>query len=96
MRGVWLGPPLSEGLSLGEDQERLAAYTVEPHRLDSRLRLHNIDRIAKIARWLRGSAGQTMAEYALLIAVVAVVVIVAATLLGGNVSSTLHSTANHL
>jgi hypothetical protein len=25
MRGVWLGPPLSEGLSLGEDQERLAA-----------------------------------------------------------------------
>jgi Flp pilus assembly pilin Flp len=55
-----------------------------------------MDRIAKIARRLRGSAGQTMAEYALLIAVVAVVVIVAATLLGGNASSTLHSTANHL
>jgi hypothetical protein len=46
MRGVWLGPPLSEGLSLGEDQERLAAYTVEPHRLDSRLRLHNSSKAA--------------------------------------------------
>jgi hypothetical protein len=42
MRGVWLGPPLSEGLSLGEDQERLGAYTVEPHRLGSRLRLHDL------------------------------------------------------
>ena len=55
-----------------------------------------MDRIARIARWLHGSAGQTMAEYALLIAVIAVVVIVAATLMGGNVSSTLHSTANYL
>jgi Flp pilus assembly pilin Flp len=52
--------------------------------------------IVEIARRLRAAAGQTMAEYALLIAVVAVVAIVAATLLGGNVSSTLHSTANYL
>jgi Flp pilus assembly pilin Flp len=55
-----------------------------------------MDRIVKIARRLHVAAGQTMAEYALLIAVVAVVVIVAATLMGGNVSSTLHSTANYL
>jgi Flp pilus assembly pilin Flp len=52
--------------------------------------------IVQIARRLQVSAGQTMAEYALLIAVIAVIVIVAATLLGGNVSSTLHSTATYL
>jgi Flp pilus assembly pilin Flp len=44
---------------------------------------------------LRGSEGQTMAEYALLIAVIAVVVILAAVLLGGNVSSTLRNTASY-
>jgi len=37
--------------------------------------------------------GQTMAEYGILIAVIAVIVIVAATLLGGNLSSLFSSTA---
>ncbi|MEO6859358.1 MAG: Flp family type IVb pilin [Solirubrobacteraceae bacterium] len=45
---------------------------------------------------LRSSEGQTMAEYALLIAVIALVVILAAVLLGGNVSSTLHNTATYV
>jgi Flp pilus assembly pilin Flp len=55
-----------------------------------------MDRIANIVRRLQFSTGQTMAEYALLVAVIALIVIVAATLMGGNVSSTLHSTANYL
>ena len=43
----------------------------------------------------RGSAerGQTMAEFALLLAVVAFVVVVVAALLGANLSTVLHSTA---
>jgi Flp pilus assembly pilin Flp len=45
---------------------------------------------------LHRSEGQTMAEYALLIAVIAIVVIVAAVMLGGNVSSTLHNNAGYL
>ena len=39
--------------------------------------------------WIRllTDRGQTMAEYGILIAVIAVIVVVAATLLGGNISS---------
>lgn len=42
---------------------------------------------------LREEAGQTMAEYGILIAVIAIIVIVAATLLGGNLSSLFNTTA---
>jgi Flp pilus assembly pilin Flp len=55
-----------------------------------------MDWIVNIVRRLQFSTGQTMAEYALLIAVIALIVIVAASLMGGNVSSALHSTANYL
>ena len=41
-------------------------------------------------------SGQTMAEYALVIGVIALVVILAAVLFGNNASSTLHSTAGYL
>jgi Flp pilus assembly pilin Flp len=47
--------------------------------------------------WLRlsGASGQTMSEYALIIAVIGLVVIVAAVLLGGGVSSTLGKAASY-
>ncbi len=45
---------------------------------------------------LSGERGQTMAEYGILIAVIAVVVVLAATALGGSISSLFHSTAGHL
>lgn len=45
---------------------------------------------------MRNQAGQTMAEYGILIAVIAVIVVLAATLLGGNVSTLFSSTGGHL
>jgi pilus assembly protein Flp/PilA len=42
---------------------------------------------------LREEGGQTMAEYGILIAVIAIVVIIAAGLLGTNLSSLFNSTA---
>ena len=45
---------------------------------------------------MRYQTGQTMAEYGILIAVIAVIVVVAAQLLGGNVSSLFSSTGTHL
>jgi Flp pilus assembly pilin Flp len=41
----------------------------------------------------RHDGGQTMAEYGILIAVIALVVIAAAVLLGGSISAILHNTA---
>jgi pilus assembly protein Flp/PilA len=41
-------------------------------------------------------AGQTMAEYGILIAVIAVIVVLAATLLGGQISSLFNSTGSNL
>jgi pilus assembly protein Flp/PilA len=41
----------------------------------------------KLFTWLREETGQTMAEYGLILALVAVVVITAITLLGGNISA---------
>jgi len=41
----------------------------------------------KLFMWLREETGQTMAEYGLILALVAVVVITAITLLGGNISA---------
>jgi Flp pilus assembly pilin Flp len=45
---------------------------------------------------LRGEGGQTMAEYGILIAVIAIVVVVAAVLLGGNISELFRSSSTHL
>jgi Flp pilus assembly pilin Flp len=45
---------------------------------------------------LAANPGQTMAEYAILIAIIAVIVAVAAALLGGNVSKLINSTGTHL
>ena len=42
---------------------------------------------------VRRSEGQTMAEYGILIAVIALVVVVAATLLGGNLTGLFSSSA---
>ena len=50
---------------------------------------------ALIARMQR-EEGQTMAEYGILIAVIAVVVIVAATLLGTKISSVFNSVAGSI
>jgi pilus assembly protein Flp/PilA len=41
-------------------------------------------------------AGQTMAEYGILIAVIAVIVVLAATLLGGSISSLFNGTSGSL
>jgi pilus assembly protein Flp/PilA len=45
---------------------------------------------------VRHSEGQTMAEYGILIAVIAIVVVVAATLLGSSISSLFNGTAGKL
>jgi pilus assembly protein Flp/PilA len=45
---------------------------------------------------LRREEGQTMAEYGLLIALVAIVVIVSVTLLGTNLNSAFNSVANQV
>ena len=50
---------------------------------------------ALVAR-VRGEEGQTMAEYGLLLAVIAVVVVVAAIVLGNDISSVFSNVAGHL
>jgi pilus assembly protein Flp/PilA len=45
---------------------------------------------------LSSERGQTMAEYGILIGVIAVVVVVAAVLLGGNISDLFKSASSHL
>jgi pilus assembly protein Flp/PilA len=45
---------------------------------------------------LSGERGQTMAEYGILIAVIALIVVVAATMLGGSLSGLFHNTASHV
>jgi pilus assembly protein Flp/PilA len=45
---------------------------------------------------LSGERGQTMAEYGILIAVIAVVVVVAASTLGGSVEGIFHNAASHV
>ena len=45
---------------------------------------------------LRSEDGQTMAEYGILIGVIAVVVVAAAVLLGGNITSLFSNTSAHL
>ena len=43
--------------------------------------------ISRFMAWLREETGQTMAEYGLILALVAVVVITAITILGGNIAA---------
>ncbi|MDQ6836326.1 MAG: Flp family type IVb pilin [Actinomycetota bacterium] len=56
--------------------------------------------LARLVRYtytrLESQAGQTMAEYGLLIAIIALVVLIAAVALGGNISAVLNSTVGQL
>jgi pilus assembly protein Flp/PilA len=51
------------------------------------------DFVSMLVVRMRSQAGQTMAEYGILIAVIAIIVIVAATTLGGSLSSLFSNTA---
>jgi len=51
------------------------------------------DLVSMLAIRMRTEKGQTMAEYGILIGVIALVVVVAAVLLGGNISSAFNSAA---
>jgi pilus assembly protein Flp/PilA len=51
---------------------------------------------SKLATQVRGEAGQSMAEYGILLAVIAVVVVAVAVLLGGSISSLFSSLAGSL
>jgi Flp pilus assembly pilin Flp len=63
-----------------------------------RVRLINFKRatLASIIRRLSLEPGQTMAEYAILLGVIALVVVVVATLLGSSISALFSSTAHRL
>jgi Flp pilus assembly pilin Flp len=50
----------------------------------------------RAVRFVRDSRGATMAEYAILVAVVAIVVIVGAKALGGSVSAKLNTAATNI
>ncbi|MGH2858903.1 MAG: Flp family type IVb pilin [Solirubrobacteraceae bacterium] len=50
----------------------------------------------QLSERLRGDAGQTLAEYALLVTAIAIVVVVAALLFGVNVTGLFSSTAAHV
>jgi Flp pilus assembly pilin Flp len=52
--------------------------------------------VSKMAVRVRREEGQTMAEYGILIAVIALVVVVVAITLGSSISSLFGSTASHL
>ena len=52
--------------------------------------------IHRFAGSIRSERGQTMAEYGILIAVIAVIVVLAATLLGSNIRGVFNSTGGHL
>jgi pilus assembly protein Flp/PilA len=51
------------------------------------------DLVSMLVIRMRSEKGQTMAEYGILIGVIALVVVVAAVLLGGNISSAFNSAA---
>lgn len=55
-----------------------------------------IDYVSTLVLRVRHEEGQTMAEYGILIAVIALVVIVVAITLGSSISSLFGSTASHL
>jgi pilus assembly protein Flp/PilA len=50
----------------------------------------------KLTSWMSREDGQTMAEYGILIAVIAIVVVVAAAVLGSSISSLFAGTATGL
>ena len=54
------------------------------------------DFVSMLVVRMRSQAGQTMAEYGILIAVIAIIVIVAATVLGGSISALFNSTAGQV
>lgn len=54
------------------------------------------DLVGMLVARMRNQTGQTMAEYGILIAVIAVIVVLAATLLGGSVSTLFSSTSGKL
>jgi pilus assembly protein Flp/PilA len=54
------------------------------------------DFVSTMLRHVRSEDGQTMAEYGILIAVIAIIVIVAATVLGGSISALFNSTAGQV
>jgi pilus assembly protein Flp/PilA len=49
-----------------------------------------------ILNWLKRDEGQDLAEYALLIGLIALVVLAAVTLLGGNLSTLFNTIANEV
>ncbi|MHB1571900.1 MAG: Flp family type IVb pilin [Solirubrobacteraceae bacterium] len=51
------------------------------------------DLVSMLVIRMRSEKGQTMAEYGILIGVIALVVVVAAVLLGGNISTAFNSAA---
>lgn len=51
------------------------------------------DLVSLMVARFRNQEGQTMAEYGILIAVIALIVVVAAVVLGGSISSLFNSTA---
>ena len=55
-----------------------------------------MDAITRTYLKLRESKGQTMAEYGLIVALVAVVSVAAWTLLGGNISGTINNVAGKI
>ncbi len=54
------------------------------------------DLVGMLVARMRSQTGQTMAEYGILIAVIAVIVVLAATVLGGSVSTLFSSTSGKL
>jgi Flp pilus assembly pilin Flp len=57
---------------------------------------HQVRCWALLLSRLTSERGQTMAEYGILIGVIAIVVVAAAVLLGGSVSELFHNSAGHL
>jgi Flp pilus assembly pilin Flp len=55
-----------------------------------------IDFVVPLMARLRRQEGQTMAEYGILLGVIAVVVVAVAALLGSSISSLFSSTSTHL
>ncbi|MDQ6836114.1 MAG: Flp family type IVb pilin [Actinomycetota bacterium] len=54
------------------------------------------DVVGMLTVYLRREEGQTMAEYGILIAVIALIVVLAASVLGGSISSLFGSTSGKL
>jgi Flp pilus assembly pilin Flp len=52
--------------------------------------------LSSVLMRLRREEGQTMAEYGILIGVIAIVVVAAAVFLGGSISSIFSNTSSHL